>query len=833
MAEVFFGTPSSWMELLTEVEKMFGTDSPEWQAIQSKTITQAEFNKVVKQLPYVDTVVNQNGDVIQYRVWSNYERTVWAEGGNVPSSYQGAAETVHEINSNAETSTVVKTQIPVNTTPATDPQTGQQIINVEKGAKVATAGGATATAFAYKDKIIPAIYAVGILATLGKITKPELYENLPNFFDLNNIKDHDVEKWKEFTTDLDEITGLQVINDSDPSFDPDNPKSTMYIPVDAFLYLTKYLNDNHVFESGSTTEVDNPQIIQGEDLTNYFNLPIIASTYIHYETENYIYTLNILSSNTYVIVYDRSEVSPGQARYGGLWVSDVEEPLVDTVEYNKQTGETHRYTDYLDLFRDFTYGNLTVHYREFYNDFTYETSAPIQIIKANFPDNSNSNPTLAWNILYGGIPLGNIEGIEQEPGATTPTFTAGMTYEQLKQLLETTYPDLANKKIVQQVVQPDGSIKVIEYYPVVMPEPNDNPTEGKKPEEQPISGTQRQANTEVDPENTPEVIIRYLFKDAIQPRNPVDENTGEGTTPPIVIPTGSASALYTVYNPTESEIQSFGGWLWSANFVDQLLKMFNDPMQAIISLHKVFCNPSISGRNNIKVGYLDSGVAANVVSAQYVTVDCGTVNLSEDYKNVFDYPPFTDVTLYLPFVGFVRLDTNDVMRGSINVVYHVDVLTGACLAEVKVIRDSFGGVIYQYSGDCSVHYPLSSGSYMGIVSALLGVAGTVASGGALAPMAIGMAAGAMRGHANVERSGSLSGNAGAMGIKKPYLVIQRPQINTPAEFEKFTGKPSNSLVTIGECTGYIKCKEVHVINTPATESETQELVTLLKQGVIL
>lgn len=833
MADVFFGTATSWMELLTEVEKMYGADSPEWQAIQSKTITQADFNKVVKQLPYVDTVVNQNGDVIQYRVWSNYERTVWANGGDVPSSYEGVAETVHEINSNAETSTVVKTQIPVNTTPVTDPQTGQQVINVEKGAKVATAGGAAATAFAYKDKIIPALYAVGIMATLGKITKPELYENLPRFFDLNNIKDHDVDKWKEFTTDLDEITGLQVINDSDPSFDPDNPKSTMYIPADAFLYLTKYLNDNHVFET-SGTEVEEPQTIQGEDLTNYFDVPIIAGTYMQVESENYIETYNILSSNSYVIVYDRSDVAPsGSQPYGGMWISDVEEPLMNVVKYNKNTGETESYTDYGFLHRTFTYGNLTVHYREFYNANLYETSAPIQKLKANFPANSNSNPTLAWNILYGSVPLGNIEGIEQEPGATTPAFTAGMTYDQLKQLLETTYPELANKKIVQQVAQPDGSIKVIEYYPVVMPEPNDNPTEGMQPEEQPISGTQRQADTEVDPENTPEVIIKYLYDDAVQPRDPVKENTGEGTTPPVVIPTGSASALYTVYNPTESEIQSFGSWLWSANFVDQLLKMFNDPMQAIISLHKVFCSPSVSGRNDIKVGYLDSGVAANVVDNQYVTVNCGTVNLSEDYKNVFDYPPFTDVSLYLPFVGFVRLDTNDVMRGFINVVYHIDVLTGACLAEVQVTRDSFGGVIYQYSGDCSVHYPLSSGSYMGIVSALLGVAGTVASGGALAPMTIGVTAGAMRGRANVERSGSLSGNAGAMGIKKPYLIVQRPQVNTAADFEQFSGKPANFTVTIGECSGYIKCKEVHVINTPATESETQELVSLLKEGVIL
>jgi hypothetical protein len=72
-----------------------------------------------------------------------------------------------------------------------------------------------------------------------------------------------------------------------------------------------------------------------------------------------------------------------------------------------------------------------------------------------------------------------------------------------------------------------------------------------------------------------------------------------------------------------------------------------------------------------------------------------------------------------------------------------------------------------------------------------------------------------------------------MGIKKPYLVIQRPQVNTAVDFEKFTGKPSNFTVTIGDCTGYIKCKEVHVFNTPATESETQELVSLLKEGVIL
>jgi hypothetical protein len=276
-----------------------------------------------------------------------------------------------------------------------------------------------------------------------------------------------------------------------------------------------------------------------------------------------------------------------------------------------------------------------------------------------------------------------------------------------------------------------------------------------------------------------------------------------------------------------------GAWLWSSAFVDQLLKMFADPMQAIISLHKVFCSPVTGGSVDIKVGYLNSGVQALSVTNQYVTIDCGTVTLNEYYQNVFDYPPFTEVSMFLPFIGFVRLDTNDVTRGSINVKYHIDVLTGACLAEVSITRDSSGGVLYQYSGDCSVHYPLSSGSYMGIVSSLLGIAGTIASGGALAPMAVGISTGIMSARSSVERSGSISGNSGAMGGKKPYIVIQRPQTNTPAEFNKFTGKPSNDITTVGQCTGFISCTDIHPIGCSATESEMNEILSLLKAGILI
>ena len=330
-------------------------------------------------------------------------------------------------------------------------------------------------------------------------------------------------------------------------------------------------------------------------------------------------------------------------------------------------------------------------------------------------------------------------------------------------------------------------------------------------------------------------LIIKLFGNKLDTPNPPD--TGTGNTPPVVLPTGSADALYKIYNPTQAEINSFGAWLWSSNFVDQLLKVFNNPMESIIGLHKVYASPIIGGRSNIKVGYLDSGVNSNFVSNQYTKIDCGTVNLQEYFGNVFDYSPYTSIELYLPCIGFVQLDVGNVMRSSINITYTVDVLTGACLAEVNVKRDNSGGVLYSYSGNCASQYPLSSGSYMGIISSVIGVAGsivgTVASGGSLAPLALGATSGLLNAKTHVQHSGSLSGNSGVMGGKIPYLIITRPQTNMAENYQHLQGIPSNTYTQLSACRGFVKVKNVNVQNIIAESEELEEIKTLLLDGVII
>ena len=324
-------------------------------------------------------------------------------------------------------------------------------------------------------------------------------------------------------------------------------------------------------------------------------------------------------------------------------------------------------------------------------------------------------------------------------------------------------------------------------------------------------------------------------------------NTGTGVTPPEVLPETNVNAMWHVYNPSSAELSALGSWLWSSSIIDQITRLFNNPMESIIGVHAVYGEPSVTSATPIVVGNLTSTVSSRVVSAQYTTVDCGSVWLTEHFGSAFDYDPYTKVSLFLPFIGIVRLNTADVMRAELHVLYNIDVYSGACIAMVEVKRDGVGGVLYQFSGSCAVSYPVSGAAYNNIFSGMLSLslgiaavasaatgAGAALSARAGAGIATGAILGASKmGVADVSRSGSFSGNAGAMGIKKPYLIITRPQTNMAINYEKYDGRGSNYTSRVADCRGYIKCKEVHLSVPGAYKEELDEIERLLKEGVRL
>ena len=224
---------------------------------------------------------------------------------------------------------------------------------------------------------------------------------------------------------------------------------------------------------------------------------------------------------------------------------------------------------------------------------------------------------------------------------------------------------------------------------------------------------------------------------------------------------------------------------------------------------------------------------------KYINMACGAIKINRYFGNILDYAPYTKVQLFLPFIGIVNLDTNEVMNSILNVTYRVDVLTGACLAQISVSRSDYGAVMYTFSGNCAVQLPISGGNYSSIIANTIGIGAsigaTLASGGALAPVLVAGAATAVsNSHLSVAHSGSIGANAGAMGGKTPYLIITRPKPYNANNYNNYYGYPSNLAIKLSSCSGYTRVKDIHLEHiSRATDDELNEIESLLKTGVII
>ena len=825
------GTP--FQELLDAVASYYGTGSDQWVEIAQYGLKADNCAEILSQIPNVSTTVAKNGNILSYTV------------DNVASvASQGASSA---INSNTQTALMTQTA-PINV-PANMAVDGTGQVIAESGLKTVSTGS---TVIGTLGKVAVGVGAVMTGAQMGAKISKLLYEVDPDFWDTNGMSARNPETWDSICS----TQGGKDVFNAIFAIDDTNGTTQAYLPQETVALITQYLVAEGVFdlEEIYTYSDDNPTFtsvdpIYAVEVPYSYNAQS-AQIYrdgltIGYDTDGYVMKAVHVSGNyqnpIYLTVYNYNDsnyiLTTSKSNYG-------------TVRIGHFDGETEKRRDEIPLQRDYTINS---------NNFSISTGTPFNgssiiggVSAQQTTDEATNRKYLGYTILYGELTIeteGGVDGITKQEGSSivTPTgITEDMTTAQVLAVLASLYPAMFNNAITNDVVQPDGSVITYTYLPVPIPdEISINDTTGAV---EPTGGTDLQQDADPISDTSPQSIIDTLLEmiTSTDPYSPTEStpttpttypDTGTGDTPAIVTPTGSASALYSIYNPTQSELNSFGAWLWSNDFVEQLKKIFNDPMQSIIGLHKIFATPATSGTGTIKVGYLNSGVSSKLVSNQYTEVDCGTINLIEYFGNVLDYLN-TDVYCYLPFIGIVPLNVSDVMRGEINIKYKIDVLTGACLCSINVKRDLSGGQLYTYSGNCAVQYPLSSGSYMGIVSSALSIAGSVvgsiASGGALLPVALGVSASAIsNAKTKVEMSGNITGSSGAMGIKKPYLIIRRPQTKIADNFETFHGVSNNKTATLSTYTGYTRVKYVHLENIPATDNELTEIENILKEGVLI
>lgn len=310
---------------------------------------------------------------------------------------------------------------------------------------------------------------------------------------------------------------------------------------------------------------------------------------------------------------------------------------------------------------------------------------------------------------------------------------------------------------------------------------------------------------------------------------------------------GFDTGFFTVYRPSAAELQNLAGYLWSSNFdLDQFKKLFNNPMDLFLTLNMLPVTVEAGQTKEVGFGLISSGIYMTTAAKRYHTEVFGPLAVLEPWAGYLSYSPYVKAELYLPYIGTVPIDIDDIMNQYINVVYVIDVLSGACVAGINKWERKYGNVmpasaycIGRHSGNAATQLPITGSDYStlltGIFSAVSGaVAGGISGGGAGA-IAGGLAAASSavvnESKPQISKGGTAAGVHGWLSTQHPSLIFSYPKVCTPNLQPKEMGFPIYADSAISSEKGFIKMAEVHIKSVHATDDELREIETLLKTGV--
>lgn len=333
------------------------------------------------------------------------------------------------------------------------------------------------------------------------------------------------------------------------------------------------------------------------------------------------------------------------------------------------------------------------------------------------------------------------------------------------------------------------------------------------------------------------------------------------------------TGFITAYEISASQLVTLHSFLYSETITDMIKNFFaGDASKAIIDLFNIPVAPNVEAASSvINIGVISSGASANAIQGETVTFDFGSIDITANsyYSNSFmDLSPYNQYSIYLPYIGFRNLSTNDVR--SINddgfkiyLKYVVDVLTGDFVAIVEAdhnncaVDNDTGTVttakltkqlINVYNGSMRTDIPLSYRNplqgLMPIMSGLASTMFTMATASASGATDMQQLSNSMNygmntlnniGNVNnnlMARSDSISGSVGNLSLRTAFIINQEcPKYIRTGKSNQFSGYPVYKFLKLNDDRGFVKVRNVIASGFPGTAHEQEMVVSLLKKGV--
>ena len=240
-----------------------------------------------------------------------------------------------------------------------------------------------------------------------------------------------------------------------------------------------------------------------------------------------------------------------------------------------------------------------------------------------------------------------------------------------------------------------------------------------------------------------------------------------------------------IYNPTYDEVDE----LSKKRFFSVIQNEMMDLSQYIISFRKLYVDIPQIARELVYFGKYNTNVSSNILTTNFIETDCGTINIEEYNKNSLDYNG-VEIELYLPFVGSISLNANQVYNKQLRLLYRTNPLNGDCVA---LLLSDNAQIAYS-QGNVSFDIPINFK------------------------------------YGNLNNYGTTD-NALYMAELQPYI-----EIKTNRQYQNMNSRllNNNLWIQISDCTGYVIFSDIefHPINK-INKDEYDEIISLLQNGVIV
>lgn len=349
-----------------------------------------------------------------------------------------------------------------------------------------------------------------------------------------------------------------------------------------------------------------------------------------------------------------------------------------------------------------------------------------------------------------------------------------------------------------------------------------------------------------------------------------DQNTEAPTNTPQALTNNN------LYWLTSQQLKNFIEWFWTdatdvtdpQELFEKIQGLYSDLSQAIVSIRYMPIDAEwvggVSTASSIIVGLVEKTETVRTINKTVAPVRDITPNdisISElpDFKGFINFSPYCEISLYLPFYGYLSLDADLLMQNKLRIKATYDILSGTIQYYIFRVSSKTGDatMVNTVTGKMAVDIPISlqtknerdSMIFNNVASATANLIGAGASAVAGNPIGMVMSTSAIAGQQSQGAPMRVMGTIGESGAFYDHghcaIFIKRPATNYPPQYARRVGYPYNGARKLEKTHGFVQCFNPYVefthmtvndsdIQPPKpTAEEIETIYNALTEGVIL